>query len=97
MNIATLLPALQLAIKQHFDCYLLERRTNHVKEEWEKARAAEAEEYKRRYDEWVRQEVSFTKPLSYQIVSIFCSLLVARFLHTVLPCQDSPTRGLYRI
>lgn len=74
-----LLPVLQLALKQHFDYYLLERRTNHVKEEWEKARAAEAEEYQRRYDEWVRQEVSCTKPLSYKIVSMFCSLLVAPF------------------
>lgn len=47
----------QLALKKHYDRYMWERGTNHVKTEWEQARKVEAAEKQRQYEEWLRQEV----------------------------------------
>ncbi|CAM9759100.1 unnamed protein product [Scytosiphon promiscuus] len=46
----------ELALKKHYDRYMWERGTNHVKTEWEKARKVEAAEKQRQYEEWLRQE-----------------------------------------
>lgn len=48
-----------------------------MKEEWERARKAEAEENQRLYDEWLRQEVSAVSKILCVCVCVSCVTAIA--------------------